>query len=974
MVNSLTKHRIYTNLKYFLSTLLIGELFVFSIKKILSPSLLVYNLRYIILTIFFTILAVFFYQIIQLVKRIVSSKRIDIIFSILIPICLVYDLHPFIGKKIYYIYSYLNIRQDWGTILIFFTIYTICVVCLIFLTTQKPIDKSSLFLSDDPEKDPNNDYLEVNNHAKKFAEQILNNDSNKSIVFGLDAPWGSGKSTYINFCKKFWESKDCKKKVILFTFEALRFENREKLFNIFVKELQKVIHKNLFIPEISGSLNEYLKAVGTLKFNFKNLDFSLNTEKPEDDIFEELREKLLFLDKKIIIIIDDLDRLDFEEIKTIIDIVKKSFVLPNLTYILSYDTENIKSSDGKLTKEKIIEYFEKVVNIKKTLIVQGEKLNCYYVDQIKKIEKLSDNSEEFIEKVTNEISEIFKSNIFYKYIPFLGDIRKIKRIINLLIMIVNIPEEKSYLEKRDINSKDLIHLILLYINYPKIFRDIYINEIDTTEGMFSLKWTYSTSQTTYENTEEYKNYINRLESDREKFLIDKVFNSEKFKNSSPTSKEATSLAAFNGTIGTGKNLVTYLKFIALGQLSGFETDFTFHEQNVNKFLKEKVNLQDIFKQVTFYQFTESNNGDKYRSLFFDTLFKRMNEIDFDRALLIIQEILNLVKSLSSMNSDTLEIKCRKELILELINLLNKKGWKSENNYSDNTNNKIIEISKIIFGDDNYSGKGILDTLSEKSRGILGFYDLLHFRLYCCEDRNGGFYNLYHSLLLHSDPHAQLNGNVQELTINEMREISQKCFSIFKNQYIDTKKNIFEEVYNLSQKNLLELSEKFIWEHKHFLKNELKTYIELTKNTILSFTLYQISNTKIGMGIGCGFYNMEDKEDKKEIHKVFNNYLFDVCFNIQNNPKNGVYFINYLLTQLTQKSYNSTNTHYEPLFEGFTDILDAERLKDYWRYNGGSIKKIVNISTQQHIYTYNYTANYAQDLIPLFDILDQSINT
>ncbi len=974
-MNIVLKNRAVTNLKYFLTCFFTIETLLFFFKKLFHEGYLIYSLRYILLGVVFTLIPIFLYHLMTFLKKIILSRRFDILLSIGVSLFTIIVLH----SKILYTICGLAIQLDLlgRSILACFIFlgYILIDTLIIILVTQKTKDQTPLFISDEAEKDK--DALDIKQFAKTFANQVLNNGSSNSIVFGLDAPWGSGKSTYINFCKSYWENCQNNDKIVVLSFEPLRFENKKELFNIFVQELLKTIHKSNFIPEISGAIDQYLKVVSNIKFSLKNFEFTLPTKKTEMEIFEELKENLILSKKKVIVIIDDLDRLYFEDIKVVLDIVKKTFVLPNITYILCYDTENINTFENvkgvkqKVDNSKIVEYFEKVVNIKKTLIVPGDKLKRYFLNELAKIKNLSDKnkfSDELSYKITHEIDNIFNSKLFYQYSLYLGDIRKLKRILNIIIMVTQeIPNLE--LDKRDIDFNDLLHLILIYINYPDLFRSIYISETGPNEGIFSLKWKYDPtgSEHTYINTDEYNEFYGKLNTNK-RFLLAKVFSAEKYKEKKPTREQLSNSAAFNGTFGTGRNLINYLELIAKGQVSTLADDYTFHLQNANEFLKGNKTLEEIYKNNKQYQFTETNNGDKYLTLFFHALFGQMDKITLEKTNLIVKFILNLIKKLSPITNDTLGIKLRGELPLDLINLLNAKGWQDADgkNYDNSNSESLKEIAEIIFGEGKHKENGIITTLSEEQRGILGFNDLLTFRLYCSYDRSGGFYNVYNSLIHHSSPNTQINGEVTRLTIIEMREISQKCFDIFNTQYINTKKNIFDEVNNLSEPKLLGLS-------KSFVIKEKSINLQLQKNNILSFIVYQSTNAKIQMGIGCGYYDPTGDEDKKTIQKKMNEYLFNICFNVETNPDNAIYFVDYLLTQLVRHIRNPLRTIYELNFNELLDIFDYNQLKAYWEKNREFIKNYTENKRDRIVDTNNYTATYTKDLPLLFDILDQNIN-
>ena len=86
-----------------------------------------------------------------------------------------------------------------------------------------------------------------------------------------------------------------------------------------------------------------------------------------------------------------------------------------------------------------------------------------------------------IEEASEELENIFRSHDFFHYQDFLGDIRKLKRLINTMLLF---EIGKTDFKHSDFNKEDLIHLLLLYVNYPNIFRKIYNTEEGEKTGSF----------------------------------------------------------------------------------------------------------------------------------------------------------------------------------------------------------------------------------------------------------------------------------------------------------------------------------------------------------------------------------------------------------------------------------------------------------------------------------------------------------
>ena len=283
-------------------------------------------------------------------------------------------------------------------------------------------------------------------------------------------------------------------------------------------------------------------------------------------------------------------------------------------------------------------------------------------------------------------------------------------------------------------------------------------------------------------------------------------------------------AAFNGTGGTQRNLERYLILITKRErLDSKKEAYNFHSENVKDFIGGKKIIEEIFKSKE-YAFSKENNAEKYRLMFFRILIENIDKIKYEKAQEVIDYILNDIENYSVARNDKIDIKLRRNLIYFLLAILNDKGWEDGVN---NTGENVVKIAERVFGDKEFENRGILDKLPS-NKGILGIYDMLEFRLFCSHDRSSRYFNLFSALGYHENTEAKTDGLIRDLAIQQMREISQKCFKIIKATYIDKDKsiNIFDEIENISQENFYGKSYKFI---KGKIGN-IQEYFEREKNT------------------------------------------------------------------------------------------------------------------------------------------------
>lgn len=872
------------------------------------------------------------------------------------------------------------------------------IISLIFSKEIKGKDNiKSLFISDNEVKSQDNDNFDFNDKAEKFAERIFDQGSSEGIVFGIDAPWGTGKSSFINLCIKYW-NREHRKKMIIYKFNPLIYENQENLLEKFISGLVKEIKNHVFSPEIELLISKYAELLKGSKVRFSLPGFSFELPfKVEtiESVFKKLEAALKKIDKKIVVIIDDLDRLDFSEIKEILFTIKKAFTLPNISYVLCYDTENISvleynnSSLNKAThlnhknneslalelklsgsdSEKVSEFLEKFVNIKISLYLDSKLLLDYFTKT--KRETLSKNllaDHESVSRIADGLKDIFASKDFHLYLPFIGDARKLKRLINTALLL---EVEKTDFGNFDFNKHDLIHLLIIYTNYPSIFRKIYNTETQGKNGFFSVIADYKDRQTIFENSDEYTAYLKNL-STNQQFILNKVFDVKqrlKISDSSPVPHERitkameTSYACFNGSMWSsgGRNLEDYLNLITNTSVPLKTEQYSFYVNKKNEILSNE-NIGDIFASEEFPPLKKEATHEQLWRVLINTTSE---EFTPEKSKEIICYAMNSLPRYSLLEIENIGVGFRKTLALYLVVLLDKIGWTDDKGKHSphNTEENVAKISDWIFGEGSHTGKGVLDTIGKEERGVMGLYDLLSFRLYSCSDRGSDIFNLSRALLKHGNPKVLVSGNVVE----EMREISQKVFAIFKSQFINKKRNIFSEIDNLTLKDVCGVYLDYI--NSKVKPEDIEVSLSKLNTKLKSFITYQLGNKGVKLGVGCGYYDVSGNKDKKGISGEINNYLFEHCFDPQKNEDNYRHFLNYLLINFSNEVV-SHEENWIPSINEFTKILDKDKLIDYWKKHSVAIKSKKFETENKAINAVNYVATYAKDIESVYTLLDQ----
>ena len=848
---------------------------------------------------------------------------------------------------------------------------------------------SRFFVSDTEIATSDEDLLGLADRARSFAERVLNESSPDSVVFGIDAPWGIGKSSFVNICVEYWNTQRASRTVV-FKFNPLRYESKANLLEKFIDGLINALQKDTFAPELSPVLSRYSRlirakeglSVGGIKLDLLFMSHSV------EDAYGELEGALARSKRKLIVIVDDLDRLPPEQVKDILFTIKVGFPLPNLSYVLCYDTDNI--AFGKSESNDVREFLEKFVNVKISLFLDPDALARCISTNLDSVLKDHLHIDPYtLTKIRETIAaatEIFNSPDFQHFQPYLGDIRKIKRLLNT-IMLLEI--QGTDFANCDFNKHDLLYLLLLYINFPRIFRKIYNAETNGNWGVFSAvsygdpgypeeeSTTSGNQQRPYRNSTYYTNFVEKLTTEQ-RYLLDKLFSwplpsQTRLFHDKDNGKVITSSACFNGTRVTPHNLQQYLHLIVRQAKPVKRTQQQFYLNKIVEFCDGR-SIDDIFHEGEF----TLEQGESGRVSFWRTLINTSSNIPWGAGPghEAIKYFVQHIPDYSLLNLDGTElVGFRDDAAYMLAKLLDVFGWANSGaSRVANTPENIAEIAEWIFGDGRHKDEGVIQVLGAPDRGPLGLYDLMIFRLMCSADRGGDIFNLSRAIALHGDPDAKTTGDTQVIAIAEMRELSQATFKIFNEQYIIPEKNIFVAIDAVTLESLAGSYYDYMQQQaqsRGVTDEQLKKESDRLKSQMKSFITYQLGNQIVSSGVGCGRYDFEGNADKSGIASAVNAYLFTQCFNPARDEANCLHFLNYAIINFGNRfSFDSEPGYaFVPSVDELTKVLDREFLTQYWAENQERIREAANKAMDREVITPNFTISYRDALPGLYQALN-----
>jgi hypothetical protein len=838
------------------------------------------------------------------------------------------------------------------------------------LSRQKTVFSQLYFIGDEEIGEEKDDVLASEGQAKSFAETVLASSAHTGLVFGVEGPWGVGKTSFINLAERYWER--AADKVIVCRFEPLRYATESDLTERLIRDLTAAIQSKVFIPEFRPAASRYSRLIkGKADVSFLGFKLSLEpSQETVDELLDDIDEVLRRIGRRVIIVIDDLDRLDAKTTNNVLFATRRTFKLSHATYVLCYDTEILVGNQEEGAKAR--EFLEKFVTVKLSLFVDSSNLR----DFLRRDWELAESqlgavpSDTMVKlgAILNELANILDGDLAAKYSPLVGDLRKVKRFINAILLM---QIERTNLGRTDFDKRDLINLMLLHLNYPGMFRRIYAEETGGRCGTFSLRREYGERE--FKNADTFAQLIDEQQGTA-KFLLEQLFDVGTLEIGDGSSIEESVLrsrACFNSR--DSRNLEAYLKLIVRFVTPEPQETFVLYQEAVNR-VQKGASIASVLKSPEFALERSENAHD----LFWSALVNHSHDFTNAVAEDAIETLIEYLPLYSAFEHDDRGL--RQRSIYSLLRLLDRAGWgRTSGRRSPNSAENVLEIAWRIFGERTYQSKGLLERLANPNRGVLGWNDLMLFRLQCSADRQGQLYNVHSALIVHQDMTAVTSGLVNSLALLGMRKLSQVVFALFKRNYIDSKRNFLADVNTTPVSEFLGIAFAHLKEQESTAPDSelgdsaIDRRITSARFVVKSFVIYQLSNSlpPNGSGVGCGYYDENGVDDGGGIAKLMNEYMFETCFNPDLDANNTLLFLDHCLSHLSNSFLSGGNERgYFATQAELPGGLSPVELGRYWRQRRAQILGQALETSDRKVFTSNYTASYSDYLNGVFSVLDE----
>lgn len=384
-----------------------------------------------------------------------------------------------------------------------------------------------MFIYDKPIETEKDDSLGRKNFSQHLGKALLDWKEKESLVIAIYGEWGSGKSSVINLASEYIEKSGHKSKPTIIEFNPWIFSEEDSLgehfFNEIAKELairndtekdKKIAKKLKFYASLlsltpaenlfAGLSSKALLVLGLIGISSSQIINWLNIpgnwiqnalfiggfllvlvelfkgylakfanyfekkaeyySKSVSEVKREIKKELIDRQKKLVIVIDDIDRLNQSEIRQIFRLIRVNADFPNTIYLLAFDRKIIEKNLEEQIGVSGKDYLDKIVQVNFDVpFAKPSKISTFLFKELDRIlSVLPESAHKYFEQ-----DDPYWANVYHSgFKDFFKSIRDVKRFASSLKFNISQMYQGKVME---VNPIDFIAIEAIRVFAPDFY-------------------------------------------------------------------------------------------------------------------------------------------------------------------------------------------------------------------------------------------------------------------------------------------------------------------------------------------------------------------------------------------------------------------------------------------------------------------------------------------------------------------------
>lgn len=300
------------------------------------------------------------------------------------------------------------------------------------------------------------DIFDFKDEIRKIVSIIKDSDKNKTWSLAITAQWGFGKTSFINCIVNQLEKEKDKIEVLVFNPRTSKSVAtiQEDFFTQFTCILSK------YDSRCSHVIKDYMSALQLIDNRGlveKAIHFYRVWNKV--DLKDSIKKTLKLIPKKVLVVIDDFDRLSKDEILEVLKLIDSNAAFPNIFFLTAYDKKQVNKYFGDKGNTEDACFVDKFFNLEFAIPLRPYIYISRFIEgELKKKFPANDDQEIKFNDIVTRFQYLFR-----QYVPTLRDA---KRYINQFAL--------DYREvEGDVNLREFILVQLIKYRFPEEYKQLY---------------------------------------------------------------------------------------------------------------------------------------------------------------------------------------------------------------------------------------------------------------------------------------------------------------------------------------------------------------------------------------------------------------------------------------------------------------------------------------------------------------------
>lgn len=332
---------------------------------------------------------------------------------------------------------------------------------------RKQAEVENFLVGDDPLSTTDDDLVDFSATVGRLSDILLGDKHPKSISIGLIGPWGNGKSSVIQMTKSKIDASEQfeKNQIISIHFLPYLNHNENEIINEFFTLLSNALSP--FNGRLSNQIVDYSQKLTDLYQNKSLSNFLENhitnfAQSSACELYENINKMLVETDKKIIVFIDDLDRLNQKEILQTLKLIRNTANFTNTFFVLAMDKQYVVkrlTEKGNILDTKFVDkFFQLEIYLPE---INSSVLKQSFIKEMLRPFKPAPADLEFRLKAA-------LADQYLLFEDYVKNFRDVKRVANQIKYDLSLfQEDFAYL-----NLKDFINFTFFKLKFPDILKQL----------------------------------------------------------------------------------------------------------------------------------------------------------------------------------------------------------------------------------------------------------------------------------------------------------------------------------------------------------------------------------------------------------------------------------------------------------------------------------------------------------------------